>query len=70
MAQTVASVIKDDDTLDKDTVSTDFQSAIARALNDLSATSENLQVVHSKIIKKSVLYNLLHLETHSFMKIF
>ncbi|XP_029051033.1 peroxisomal biogenesis factor 19 isoform X1 [Osmia bicornis bicornis] len=43
MAQTVASVIKDDDTLDKDSVSTDFQSAIARALNDLSATSENLQ---------------------------
>ncbi|XP_003700445.1 peroxisomal biogenesis factor 19 [Megachile rotundata] len=43
MAQTVASVIKDDETLDKDNASTDFQSAIARALNDLSATSESLQ---------------------------
>ncbi|XP_017764414.1 PREDICTED: peroxisomal biogenesis factor 19 [Eufriesea mexicana] len=43
MAQAVASVINDESTLDKDGVSTDFQSAIARALNDLSATSENLQ---------------------------
>ncbi|XP_006624825.1 peroxisomal biogenesis factor 19 isoform X1 [Apis dorsata] len=43
MAQTVASVINDEDSFDKDTVSTDFKSAIARALNDLSATSENLQ---------------------------
>lgn len=45
MAQTVASVINDEDSFDKDTVSTDFKSAIARALNDLSATSENLQVI-------------------------
>ncbi|XP_003691212.2 LOW QUALITY PROTEIN: peroxisomal biogenesis factor 19 [Apis florea] len=43
MAQTVANVINDEDNFDKDTVSTDFKSAIARALNDLSATSENLQ---------------------------
>lgn len=45
MAQTVANVINDEDNFDKDTVSTDFKSAIARALNDLSATSENLQVI-------------------------
>lgn len=45
MAQTVASAINDEDSFDKDTVSTDFKSAIARALNDLSATSENLQVI-------------------------
>lgn len=43
MAQTVASVIKDDEAFDKDSASIDFQSAIARALNDLSATSESLQ---------------------------
>ncbi|XP_043529840.1 peroxisomal biogenesis factor 19 isoform X2 [Frieseomelitta varia] len=35
--------INDGDIFDKDSVSTDFQSAIAQALNDLSATSENLQ---------------------------
>ncbi|XP_006557347.1 peroxisomal biogenesis factor 19 isoform X1 [Apis mellifera] len=43
MAQTVASVINDEDSFDKNTVNTDFKSAIAQALNDLSATSENLQ---------------------------
>ncbi|PBC25907.1 peroxisomal biogenesis factor 19 [Apis cerana] len=43
MAQTVASVINDEDSFDRNTVSTDFKSAIARALNDLSTTSENLQ---------------------------
>lgn len=45
MAQTVASVINDEDSFDKNTVNTDFKSAIAQALNDLSATSENLQVI-------------------------
>ena len=43
LAQTIASAITDDDKNDKDSASTDFQSAIAQALNDLSATSENLQ---------------------------
>lgn len=43
MAQTVASVIKNDDTFNKDGTNPDFQSVIAQALNDLSATSENLQ---------------------------
>ncbi|XP_017883687.1 peroxisomal biogenesis factor 19 [Ceratina calcarata] len=43
MAQTVASAIKNDDTFDRDGTNTDFQSVIAQALNDLSATSENLQ---------------------------
>lgn len=45
MAQTVASVINDEDSFDKNIVNTDFKSAIAQALNDLSATSENLQVI-------------------------
>lgn len=45
MAQAdVNDAINDKDIFDKDSVSTDFQSAIAQALNDLSATSENLQV--------------------------
>ncbi|XP_076662952.1 peroxisomal biogenesis factor 19 isoform X2 [Andrena cerasifolii] len=43
LAQTIASAITDEDKNDKDSASTDFQSAIAQALNDLSATSENLQ---------------------------
>ncbi|KAK9293687.1 hypothetical protein QLX08_011433 [Tetragonisca angustula] len=43
MAQGDVNAINDGDIFDKDSVSTDFQSAIARALNDLSATSENLQ---------------------------
>ncbi|XP_043595618.1 peroxisomal biogenesis factor 19 [Bombus pyrosoma] len=43
MAQTVASVINNEETFDKDSVSRDFQTAIAQALNDLSTTSENLQ---------------------------
>lgn len=62
MAQAVASVINDESTLDKDSVSTDFQSAIARALNDLSATSENLQVVVSEIMRVLLLFNSLYLE--------
>lgn len=45
MAQTIASVITDEDNNDKGNASADFQSAIAKAINDLSATSENLQVV-------------------------
>lgn len=44
MAQAVAKAIKGEDILGKDGTSTDFQSAVARALDDLSATSENLQV--------------------------
>ncbi|XP_012244646.1 peroxisomal biogenesis factor 19 isoform X2 [Bombus impatiens] len=43
MAQTVASAINNEETFDKDSVSRDFQTAIAQALNDLSTTSENLQ---------------------------
>ncbi|XP_053971488.1 peroxisomal biogenesis factor 19 [Hylaeus volcanicus] len=43
VAQSLASAIADDNNSDKDSMSTDFQSTIARALNDLSATSENLQ---------------------------
>ncbi|XP_043249804.1 peroxisomal biogenesis factor 19 [Colletes gigas] len=43
VAQTIASAMTDEKNADKDSVSTDFQSAITRALNDLSATSENLQ---------------------------
>ncbi|KZC08672.1 PREDICTED: peroxisomal biogenesis factor 19 [Dufourea novaeangliae] len=43
VAQTFASVLSDEDNTDKDSASTDFETAIARALNDLSATSENLQ---------------------------
>ncbi|XP_076618677.1 peroxisomal biogenesis factor 19 [Colletes latitarsis] len=43
VAQTIASAMTDEKNIDKDSVSTDFQSAITRALNDLSATSENLQ---------------------------
>lgn len=43
LAQTIASAITDEDKNDKDSASTDFQSAIAQALNDLSTTSENLQ---------------------------
>lgn len=45
LAQTIASAMTDEDKNEKDSASTDFQSAIAQALNDLSATSENLQVV-------------------------
>ncbi|XP_003399642.1 peroxisomal biogenesis factor 19 [Bombus terrestris] len=43
MAQTVASTKNSEETFDKDSVSRDFQTAIAQALNDLSTTSENLQ---------------------------
>lgn len=43
MAQTVASVIKNEDNLVRDGSNSDFQSVIAQALSDLSATSENLQ---------------------------
>ncbi|XP_071875005.1 peroxisomal biogenesis factor 19 isoform X2 [Bombus fervidus] len=43
MAQTVASAINNEETFDKDSMSRDFQTAIAQALNDLSTTSENLQ---------------------------
>ncbi|XP_076754511.1 peroxisomal biogenesis factor 19 [Xylocopa sonorina] len=43
LMQSVTSVMKDEDNLDKNSTTTDFQSAIAQALNDLSATSENLQ---------------------------
>ncbi|XP_031827212.1 peroxisomal biogenesis factor 19 [Nomia melanderi] len=43
MAQTIASVISDEGNTDKDSTGTDFETAIARALNDLSATSESLQ---------------------------
>lgn len=53
MAQTVASVINDEDSFDRNTVSTDFKSAIARALNDLSTTSENLQVI---ILKNNMIF--------------
>ncbi|CAL7952558.1 unnamed protein product [Xylocopa violacea] len=43
LMQSVTSVMKDEDNLDRNSTTTDFQSAIAQALNDLSATSENLQ---------------------------
>ncbi|XP_076278297.1 peroxisomal biogenesis factor 19 isoform X3 [Lasioglossum baleicum] len=43
MAQTLASVVSEDGKTSKDGASTDFESVIAQALNDLSATSETLQ---------------------------
>nr|XP_033338641.1 peroxisomal biogenesis factor 19 [Megalopta genalis] len=43
MAQTLSSVVSDEGNTDKGSASTDFESVIAQALNDLSATSETLQ---------------------------
>ncbi|XP_076643039.1 peroxisomal biogenesis factor 19 isoform X2 [Halictus rubicundus] len=43
MAQTLASVVSEDGNTDKDGGSTDFETVIAQALNNLSATSETLQ---------------------------
>lgn len=44
MAQTVASAMSSGSTGETEGDGTDFQSAIAQALKDISATSENLQV--------------------------
>ena len=66
MAQGDVNAINDGDIFDKDSVSTDFQSAIARALNDLSATSENLQVVVSEIMWIFLLFKLLYLRNMFF----
>ncbi|XP_015586422.1 peroxisomal biogenesis factor 19 [Cephus cinctus] len=43
MAQTVASAVTGGEGIDTENSNADFQSAIAQALKDLSATSENLQ---------------------------
>ncbi|XP_078050963.1 peroxisomal biogenesis factor 19 [Augochlora pura] len=43
MAETLSSVVSDESNINKDGASTDFESVIAQALNDLSATSETLQ---------------------------
>lgn len=69
MTQTITSVITDENNIDKDNVNTDFQSAIAQALNDLSATSESLQVRARKLTLIFFELNLSRIETHFFVKI-
>lgn len=68
MAQTVASAINNEETFDKDSVSRDFQTAIAQALNDLSTTSENLQVIVSEITRVFLLFNSLYPEICFFFR--